>query len=334
MTSDVPATQAVITALAEGLVPDRRRPPWSGLTSAAASLGLTVTAGRALGAGAFEVELDLEDGDPSWRPDAAAGSDASPRALARRLRGELAPLLATRHPGAVIDLAVQLARPSPRRPRLLVMDMDSTVITLEVIDELARHHGVGPEIAAVTARAMAGELDFEASLRARVGRLAGLPAAILDDVAAALPLTDGVARLVATIRALGGWTAIASGGFTFAAEPVAARLGLDHAHANRLVLVDGRVTGELLGDVVTPTRKAELVAELAAAHGVDLAHTIAIGDGANDLLMLERAGLGVAFHAKPRLAAAADTAITAGGLDRVLYLLGLSDDEQAELLPR
>lgn len=329
--------RAVVTALLDRMVADPRRPPWTDVAAAATRLGWTVGAARALAADACELEVELPDAAPAEAADGAiADAIAAPtpdaRARARALRHALATEVATGAPDAIVDLAVQLARPAPRTPRLVVMDMDSTVITIEVIDELARRHGVGAEVEAITARAMAGELDFEASLRARVARLAGLSVAVLDDVAATLPVTAGAARLIAAIRALGGWTAIVSGGFTFAAEPLAARLGVDHAHANRLAIADGRLTGGLDGAIVTPARKAALVGELAAGHGLDLGHTVAIGDGANDLPMLARAGLGVAFHGKPRVAAAADTAIRAGGLDRVLALLGLSDDDVRALV--
>lgn len=301
---------AVVTALAA----DQRSSPRAALLDALVALGHAPRAERALAADVHEVELDLPGDEP-------------PRARARDLR---AALLARLH-GPALDLAVAVDRPPPRAPRLFVFDMDSTLITIEVIDELARRHGVGAEVAAVTARAMAGELDFEASLRARVARLAGLPADVLADVAATLPITAGAARLVDVVHRLGGRAAVVSGGFTFAATALAARLGLDHAHANTLALADGHLTGAVVGAVVTPARKAALVGELAAVHGLDLACTVAVGDGANDLLMLERAGLGVAFHAKPKLAAAADTALSVGGLDRALYLLGLSADEQAAL---
>jgi phosphoserine phosphatase len=317
-------SEAIVTALLAGAAEPGE--PGLVIAEAARAIGLAVGETRALAPDAVELAVELAVDDP-----ARVADEHGRRVRARELRRALLDQLAAARPEAALDVAVQLARPPARAPRLLVMDMDATVITIEVIDELARRHGVGDEVAAITARAMAGELDFEASLRARVARLAGLPADVLDDVAATLPLTDGAQRLVTSVRALGGWTAIASGGFTFAAEPLAARLGLDHAFANRLAIAGGRVTGELVGAVVDPARKAALVGELAVLHGLDLAHTVAIGDGANDLLMLARAGLGIAFHGKPRVVAAADTSIDRGGLDRALYLLGLSDADQAAL---
>ena len=244
-----------------------------------------------------------------------AAADDPDRGRAHSLR---AALLAA----APVDVAVVPAAVAAPGPRLLVADMDSTLIQVECIDELARRHGVYDDVAAVTAAAMRGELDFEASLRARVARLAGLDAAVLDDLAAHLPITDGASTLVRAIHHDGGHAAVVSGGFTFATRVLAARLGLDHAHANVLEIDGGRLTGRLIGPAVTPARKAELVDELAARHGLPAARVVAVGDGANDLLMLERAGLGVAFHAKPRVAAAADTALTGGGLERILYLLG------------
>jgi phosphoserine phosphatase len=163
--------------------------------------------------------------------------------------------------------------------------MDSTLIQCECIDELARRHGVGDEIAAITRRAMLGELDFEASLRERVASLAGLDAAVLDELAAALPITDGAARLVRGVRARGGQAAVVSGGFTFATGALALRLGLDHAHANSLGVAHGRLTGTLDGPIVGPQRKAALVGELAAAAGLPLARVIAIGNGLRRVLL-------------------------------------------------
>jgi phosphoserine phosphatase len=231
-----------------------------------------------------------------------------------------------------LDIAVQREGLTRRAKRLVAMDMDSTLIQLEVIDELAFRHGVGEQVADLTRRAMLGELDFEQSLRARVGLLAGLDVAVLDDIARNLPLTDGAASLVRVLRRLGYRTAVISGGFTFAAQALKDRLGLDYAYANTLERAGGKLTGRVLDPVVTPNRKADLLDLIAQGEGIELDQAIAIGDGANDLPMLERAGLGIAFHAKPKLTAAADTAVSHGGLDRVLYLLGLRGRDIAELL--
>lgn len=222
-----------------------------------------------------------------------------------------------------LDVAVQRESLRRRAKRLVVMDMDSTLIEMEVIDELARRAGRGDEVAAITRRAMEGELDFEASLRARVAALAGLPTSHLADIAANLPLMEGAVELTSTLRKLGYRTAVISGGFTFAAEALRRQLGLDFAYANTLEEAGGKLTGQVLGPIVTPQRKADLLGLIAQGEGIDPSQTIAIGDGANDLAMLQAAGLGVAFHAKPKLASAADTAISRGSLTRVLYLLGL-----------
>lgn len=234
--------------------------------------------------------------------------------------------------GGKLDVAVQRESVSRRAKRLAAMDMDSTLIKIEVIDELARYHGVGDAVAGITARAMAGELDFAESLRARVALLAGLDVRYLDELAANLPLTDGAAELIRVLRRLGYRTAVISGGFQFAAQALKARLGLDYAYANTLEHAGGKLTGKVLEPIVTPARKADLLDLIAQADRIELDQTIAIGDGANDLPMLERAGLGIAFHAKAKLNAAADTAVSHGGLDRVLYLLGLRAREVAELL--
>jgi phosphoserine phosphatase len=256
----------------------------------------------------------------------AASDDDGGEARARELRRALLEEVGR------CDVAVQRESLTRRAKRLVAMDMDSTLIQMEVIDELARLHGVGAAVAEITSRAMHGELDFERSLRARVLLLAGLDVSRLDEVARHLPITDGAPELVRVLRRLGYRTAVISGGFTFAALALKERLGLDYVYANTLEIAGGRLTGRVLDPVVTPQRKADLLDLIAQGEGIALDQTIAIGDGANDLPMLERAGLGIAYHAKPKLTAAADTAVSHGGLDRVLYLLGLRARDVAELL--
>lgn len=231
-----------------------------------------------------------------------------------------------------IDVAVQEEKLTRRTKRLVVMDMDSTLIQIECIDELARMHGVVEEVSSITARAMAGELDFEQSLRARVALLEGLEWEKVVSLADRLPITEGADELLRVLRRLGYRTAVISGGFTFAADRLKAELGLDYAHANELDVHEGKLTGRVQGPVVTALRKAELLESIAQREGIALEQTIAIGDGANDLPMLERAGLGIAFHAKPKLKAAADTSVSRGGLDRMLYLLGLHARDVREML--
>jgi len=231
-----------------------------------------------------------------------------------------------------IDVAVQHERLTRRAKRLVIMDMDSTLIRIEVIDELAAMHGVGEQVSEITRRAMGGELDFEQSLRERVGLLRGLSVEKVHALAADLPITEGAREMLRVLRKLGFKTGVISGGFTFAAYALKDKLGLDYAYANELVEADGVLTGEVKQPVVSPQRKADLLDAIAQREGIALEQTIAIGDGANDLAMLERAGLGIAFHAKPRLREQADTALRAGGLDRILYLLGLHAHDIAELL--
>lgn len=229
------------------------------------------------------------------------------------------------------DVALQRESLYRRSKRLVVMDMDSTLIRIEVIDELARAYGVGEQVARITERAMHGEMDYDESLRQRVALLKGLDAKVLHDIAANLPLTEGAETLIRVLKRLGYRTAILSGGFSVAAEALKARLGIDQAHSNMLEEVDGKLTGRTLGPIVNARRKAELLESIAQAEGILLDQVIAVGDGANDLLMLERAGLGIAFRAKPKLRQAADTSISAGGLDTILYLLGLTSRELQEV---
>ena len=215
-----------------------------------------------------------------------------------------------------------------RGKRLVAFDLDSTLVAAEGIDELAAVAGVGEAVAAITQRSMAGELDFAYSLRERVAALAGLPEAALAEVAARLPLTAGAERLFEGLRQLGCKTAILSGGFDCFARPVQQRLGIDHAHANRLEIQDGKLTGRLLPPLIDAEAKARLLRELAKQEGIPIAQTIAVGDGANDLAMLQAAGMGIAFHAKPVVQAAAQHAINHSGLDAILHLLDMG---QADL---
>jgi phosphoserine phosphatase len=229
------------------------------------------------------------------------------------------------------DVALQRESLYRRSKRLVVMDMDSTLIRIEVIDELARHAGVMSEVAKITERAMAGEMDYDESLRQRVGLLKGLPIKVLQGIAAELPLNEGAETLIRTLKRLGYRIAVISGGFSVATEALKRRLDIDYAYSNTLEVADGKLTGRVVGSIVNGPRKAELLETIAQAEGVLLDQVIAVGDGANDLLMLERAGLGIAFHAKPKLRDAADTAISGAGLDAILYLLGISGRELQEI---
>ncbi|PRY48907.1 phosphoserine phosphatase [Knoellia remsis] len=242
------------------------------------------------------------------------------------LRRELALVSAAEE----VDIAVAPAGLARRGRRLVVMDVDSTLIQDEVIELLARHAGREAEVAAVTERAMAGELDFAESLHARVATLAGLDVSVLDDVRAAVRLTPGARTLVRTLKRLGFTVALVSGGFIEIVQPIADELDIDHARANRLEVEDGRLTGRVLGDIVDRQGKASALREFAEAERLPLARTVAIGDGANDLDMLAAAGLGIAFNAKPLVREQADTSVTVPYLDAVLHLLGITREEVEE----
>lgn len=226
-----------------------------------------------------------------------------------------------------IDIAVQEDNVYRRNRRLVCFDMDSTLIEQEVIDELAIEAGVGTQVAEITEQAMRGELDFKQSFAARVALLKGLDASVLEKIADRLTITEGAARLISTLKALGYHTAILSGGFTYFAEKLQQKLGIDEVHANILDIQDGIVTGKVVGEVVDGQRKAALLRQLAEQQGISLQQAIAVGDGANDLPMLSIAGLGVAFRAKPLVRANADQAISSVGLDGILYLLGVRDKD-------
>jgi len=229
-----------------------------------------------------------------------------------------------------VDVAVQRSGLSRRAKRLVVMDVDSTLIQDEVVELLAARAGCLGQVAAITAEAMRGERDFAESLRARVALLAGLTEADLAAVRDQVRLTPGARTLVRTLKRLGYQVGIVSGGFTQITDGLAAELALDHTAANTLEVVDGRLTGRLVGPIVDRAGKADALVRFAAAAEVPLSQTVAVGDGANDLDMLARAGLGIAFNAKPMVRDAADAAVSVPFLDTILYLLGISRDEVEE----
>ncbi len=240
-----------------------------------------------------------------------------------RLRATLAAEAARQE----VDIAVQSANLLRHGVRLIVMDVDSTLIQGEVIEMLAAHAGCLDEVARVTQAAMRGELDFEASLRSRVSLLRGLDASALDKVYDSLVLSPGARTMVRTLRRLGYRFAIVSGGFSQITDRLAAELGIHFAAANELEIIDGRLTGNIVGDVVDRAGKAAALLRFAEEAGVPQAATIAIGDGANDLDMLSAAGLGIAFNAKPVVQQAAHTAVNVPYLDSIIYLLGITREE-------
>lgn len=225
------------------------------------------------------------------------------------------------------DIAVQEGGLKRRGRQLVVMDVDSTVIQDEVVELLANHAGVGVQVKEITDRAMAGEIDFEQSLRERVALLKDLPESIFSDVYKEIRLTPGARTLCRVLKSLDFHIALVSGGFIQVVEPLGNMLNVDHIKANNLEVVDGKLTGQLLGDVVDRAGKAEALKKFASDHNIPLSRTIAIGDGANDLDMLDAAGLGIAFNAKPIVQNAADAAVNVPYLDTVLYLLGITRAE-------
>jgi phosphoserine phosphatase len=224
-----------------------------------------------------------------------------------------------------IDIAIQRESIFRRNRRLFAFDMDSTLIQGEVIDELAKLAGVGDQVARITAAAMRGELDFDESFTRRVALLKGLPEARVFSLLQTIPLAEGAGRLIHTLRLLGYKTAILSGGFTFFARSLQQRLGIDTVHANELEIEDGKVTGRVIPPIVNGARKAALLAELARTEGISLDQVVAVGDGANDIPMLNLAGMGIAYRAKPLVREQAGHSISSLGLDGLLYLVGVRD---------
>ncbi len=224
-----------------------------------------------------------------------------------------------------VDFSFQQDNMYRRMRRLICFDMDSTLIETEVIDELAERAGVGAKVREITERAMRGEIDFKESFTERVALLKGLDVSVMEDIARKLPITEGVERLMFVLKQYGYKIAILSGGFTYFGNYLKNKFGIDYVYANELEVEDGKLTGRYVGEIVDGRRKAELLKLIAQVENVNLAQTIAVGDGANDLPMLAEAGLGIAFHAKPRVVANAKQSINTIGLDGVLYFLGFKD---------
>ncbi|MDJ0946067.1 MAG: phosphoserine phosphatase SerB [Kiloniellales bacterium] len=255
-------------------------------------------------------------GSADWLAEAEACdlpiAGLAPSHARRTVRGALE--------GAPADFGV-VAREN-RRKRLLVADMESTIIAEEMLDELAARLGIADQVAPITARAMNGELDFAEALQARVGLLTGQPASLLEEMAAGVTLNPGARALVQTLRAQGALTALVSGGFTCFTEPVGAACGFDRQQANRLVIEDGRLTGEVAAPILDRAAKRAALEALAAEQGLDLAASCAVGDGANDVDLLQAAGLGVGYRPKAALRRAADVSLDHGDLTALLYLQG------------
>ncbi|OEU47622.1 MAG: phosphoserine phosphatase SerB [Desulfobulbaceae bacterium S3730MH12] len=226
-----------------------------------------------------------------------------------------------------IDISFHVENIYSGNRKLVAFDMDSTLIHAEVINELAKLAGVGEQVAAITESAMRGEIDFKESFRKRVALLKGLKVSELENLTLALPLSEGAALVCRTLKGLGYKLAILSGGFTFVGDHLKEKLGFDYVYANELDVLNGKVTGEVCGEIIDGEKKAELLKEIAERENITLAQTIAVGDGANDLPMISCAGLGVAFHAKPIVRERAGNAISTVGLDGLLYLLGIHERE-------
>jgi phosphoserine phosphatase len=224
-----------------------------------------------------------------------------------------------------IDISFQRDDMYRRTRRLICFDMDSTLIKTEVIDELADRAGVGKKVRAITESAMRGEIDFKESFTRRVALLKGLDESVMRDIAENLPIMDGAERLMSVLKKSGFKIAILSGGFTYFGEYLRQKFGVDYVYANNLEIEDGKLTGRYVGEIVDGKRKAELLGLIAQVENIELEQVIAVGDGANDLPMLNMAGLGIAFHAKPKVKANASQSISTIGLDGILYFLGFRD---------
>ena len=230
-----------------------------------------------------------------------------------------------------VDFSFQHDDMYRRMRRLICFDMDSTLIQTECIDELAKRAGVGDKVSEITARAMCGEIDFKESFKERVALLKGLDASVMKDIAEHMPITEGTDRLMSVLKTCGYKIAILSGGFTYFGEYLQKKFGVDYVYANELEIDEnGKLTGNYLGDIVDGHRKAELLKLIAQVEKVNLAQTIAVGDGVNDLPMISEAGLGIAFHAKPRVVANAQQSINTMGIDGILYFLGFKDSYLGE----
>ena len=224
-----------------------------------------------------------------------------------------------------VDISFQEDSMYRRMRRLICFDMDSTLIETEVIDELAIRAGVGDEVKAITESAMRGEIDFTESFRRRCALLKGLDVSVMQEIAENLPITEGADRLMRVLKKVGFKIAILSGGFTYFGNYLKQKFGIDYVYANELEVIDGKLTGRYLGEVVDGKRKAELLRLIAQVENVDIRQTVAVGDGANDLPLISIAGLGIAFHAKPKVKATAEQSISTIGLDGILYFLGYKD---------
>ena len=224
-----------------------------------------------------------------------------------------------------LDVSFQKDDIYRRSRRLICFDMDSTLIETEVIDELAERAGVGDAVREITARAMRGEIDFRESFTERVALLKGLDVSVMEEIARNLPITEGLERMMTILKRVGYKTAILSGGFTYFGNYLRQKYGFDYVYANELEIEEGKLTGRYVGEVVDGRRKAELLRLLCQFEEINIAQSVAVGDGANDLPMLNLAGLGIAFHAKPKVKATARQSISTIGLDGILYFLGLKD---------